>query len=100
MCVVSNIGTGWAEDFPQRYPWAPPFLPPVAPAPVTIITTGVDQEEFDRLKQEVEELKKLLAAAKEFDAATGQRDCEMDEKVALIKRVAEYVGVDLQDVFE
>lgn len=59
----------------------------------------ISREEFDALRCEVEELKALLLAAKAFDEATGQPDCEMDEKVELIKRVAEAVGVDLEDLF-
>lgn len=102
MCTVSNIGSGWGDTFPERYPWFQPYVPYVAPElpPIPAVIPGVSQDEFNRLKREVEELRKLLAAAKEFDAATGQPDCEMDEKVALIKRVAEYVGVDLKDLLD
>ena len=99
MCIVSNVGTGWGETFPDRYPWIQPYVQPLAP-PIPVTVPGVSQEEFDRLKREVEELRKLLVAAKAFDAATGQPDCEVDEKVALIRKVAEYVGVDLEDVLE
>ncbi len=60
---------------------------------------SVSRAEFDALRREMEELKKLLTAAKQFDEATGQPDCEMDEKVTLIKAIAKLVGVDLGDVF-
>ena len=99
MCTVSNIGTGWGVTVPDRYPWIQPYVQPYAP-PMPAVIPGVSQFEFDRLKREVEELRKLLAAAKAFDAATGQPDCEVDEKVALIKRIAEIVGVDLGDVLD
>lgn len=100
MCTVSNIGTGWGGTFPQRYPWIQPYVEPKPyPSPIPVIP-GVSQDEFNRLKREVVELRKLLAAAKAFDAATGQPDCEVDEKVALIKRIAEFVGVDLGDVLD
>ena len=58
------------------------------------------KEEFDALKKEVEELKQLLKAAKKFDEETGQPDCHMDDKVDFIKKLAEYVGVDLEDIFK
>lgn len=99
MCTVSNIGTGWGGTFPDRYPWIQPYVPTPSP-PIPAVIPGVSQEEFNRLKREVEELKKLLRAAKVFDAATGQPDCEVDEKVALIRKIAEFVGVDLEDVLD
>lgn len=99
MCTVSNIGSGWGGTFPNRYPWIKPYTPPFA-NPIPAVIPGVSKDEFDRLKQEVVELRKLLAAAKAFDVATGQPDCEVDEKVALIKRIAEFVGVDLSDVLD
>ncbi len=97
MCMVSNIGDGYGQTFPQNWPH---FVPHVNPAPNVIIQQGVSEAEFDALKQEVEQLKKLLQAAKDFDKATGQPHCEMDEKVKLIKAIAKLVGVDLGDVFE
>lgn len=64
------------------------------------MNVGPSREEFDRLKKEVEELKLLLKAAQKFDEATGQPHCEQDEKIAFIKKIAEFVGVDLKDVFK
>lgn len=57
------------------------------------------REEFEALKKEVEELKKLLLAAKEYDEKTGEPDCEIDEKVEVIKKIAKLVGVDMESVF-
>lgn len=92
MCAVSFIGDEWSRRIPPQYPWAVPnYVPRIdRPSPT--------QEEFEALKREVEALRELLKAAKKYDAATGQPDCEMDEKVALLKRIAEAVGIDLTDV--
>ena len=95
MCVVSMIGDGWSKTVPEVYPWV---NPPTVTKEV-IIQSGVSQEEFDKLKREVEELKLLLLAAKRFDEKTGQPDCEIDEKIELIKKIAKVVGVDMEDVF-
>ncbi len=61
--------------------------------------SGIEKAELDALRKEVLELKELLMAAKKFDAATGQPDCEMDAKVKLIKELAKLFGIDLGDVF-
>lgn len=66
---------------------------------ISLDLSKVSKEDFDALKAEVEELKILLLAAKRFDEATGQKDCEMDEKVEFIRTVAEFIGVDVDEVF-
>ena len=98
MCMVSYVGTEWNRSVPIQYPFVQPWIQ--TPVPTISFTESVSREEFEALKHEIEELKKLLIAAKQFDAATGQPDCEMDEKVALIKRLADLVGVDLSEVLE
>lgn len=90
MCTISMVSDGWRDQFPQRWPQF---------TSDNFQISQVSRVEFDALKREVEELRKLLEAAKAFDKATGQPDCHMDDKVALIKKVAEMVGVDLGDVF-
>ena len=114
MCTVSNIGDGYRDNFPPRWPgivqpnaWPVqrtgvpyPAQPGIPEHPLVIDTSGVSKEEFEALKKEVEELKQLLKAAKKFDEETGQPDCHMDDKVDFIKKLAEYVGVDLEDIFK
>lgn len=103
MCTVSNIGDGYKDNFAPRWPNVPIW--PTPPVGVTYpaqpyFVPAVSKEEFDALKKEVEELKQLLKAAKKFDEETGQPDCHMDDKVDFIKKLAEYVGVDLEDIFK
>lgn len=104
MCTVSMMMDGWRDQFPQRYPnWVAPITP-FMPTPVTPdgarIDPGVSRAEFDKLKAEVEELKKLILAAKKFDEATGQPHCEAEDKTAFVKKLAEMLGVDMKGVFE
>lgn len=111
MCVVSYIGDSYRTSFPERwptvYPWVYPHTPERWPSKPTIAPqkdypfkpTEVTKQEFESLKKEVEELKKLLLAAKEYDKNTGQPDCQMDEKVEFLKKIADFVGVDLKEVF-
>ena len=104
MCTTSAIGDNWRLTFPNRYPnWGPnPLAPnPLQPiAPSYGVYNGISRLEFDQLKAEMAELKKLLLAAQEFDKKTGQPNCEIDEKVAMIKKIAEMVGVDMSEVFK
>lgn len=109
MCAVSNIGDYWKDQLPKKHPWVAPYTDPGYPSvPAYPIDRGslqptppgVTQEQFNELKKEMEELKKLLKAAIEYDKKTGEPDCHMDEKVALIKRLAELVGVDMKDIFK
>ena len=39
----------------------------------------------------------LLRLGKEYDAEHGEPDCELDEKMAFLRKVAARVGVDLDE---
>jgi hypothetical protein len=93
MCTVSNVGDFYGSKWLQDYPWT-------MPTTVTVIPVEVTRAEFDALRAEVEECKELVLAAKRIDAALGEPNCEMDEKVALLKRVAELVGIDMSELFQ
>lgn len=102
MCVVSNVGDYYGRRWPEQYPWVPevPYTPqPGTGDKIIVNPPEVSRKEFEALKKDVEEALRLLKNAKEIDRVTGQPDCEMDEKVAIIKRFAEVVGVDLSEVF-
>ena len=59
----------------------------------------VSREEFDELKRQVEDMLEILKVAKLYDEENGEPDCAMDEKVGILRKVAELVGVDLSEVF-
>lgn len=99
MCVVSMVG----DHFNDRW-W--PQIQPQSPFDRSTITTdqlsvflAPTRKEFDALKKEVEEMKKLLERAVEYDKKNNEPHCEMEDKVALLKKVAELVGVSLEDIF-
>lgn len=104
MCVVSMVGDYYKDTLPYRHPgWfdRADQVPPdsgVFPFPV-VRPAEVTKAEFDALKKDMEYIKTLLMKAKELDIATGQPDCEMDDKIAFLKKIAEAVGVDLKEVF-
>jgi hypothetical protein len=88
--MVSMVGDYWRDrTLPESFPSYPSWPNNVPPS----------RAEFEDLKRSVEELKNLLVAAKRYDVVQGEPDCEMDDKVSLIKRLAEIVGVDMKEVF-
>lgn len=90
MCMTSAIITDRINDWAFRQQ-----------------TTGIVQDiqlraEFEQFRVEVRQemlaLKELLMAAKKFDEATGQPDCEQAEKVEKLRQMAKLVGIDMDDV--
>lgn len=100
MCVVSMIGDEfqkrwWPDGFPQQQ------QPQIAPIDwEKILRPPPTRDEFDALKREVELMRDLLKAAKEYDERNKEPHCEMDEKVALLKAMAKMMGVDLSEIFK
>lgn len=74
--------------------------PPAAPPGVTTPFVGVSRQEFDELKRDVLEMKALLKRAKEYDERNGEPGCEMEAKMALLRKVAAAVGIDLDDILK
>lgn len=110
MCVVSMVGDFYSDKWKQPWPQPKSFPPekPIIPISVedivktaspTIYKEYVTKEDFDVLKKEVLEMKELLKRALDYDKRNNEPNCEMEEKVALLRQVAEFVGVTLEDVF-
>lgn len=88
MCAVSMIydhyGDKWKQ--PPYVPWPPTYTPAIYP-PQSPITP-----------QEIEEFRKLLERAREYDKKNNQKDCELDSKREALKKLAKDLGVDLVDI--
>lgn len=97
MCVVSMVGDHYSDIFKPQ-PWFEPIKQWPSPNDAKLLEY-VTRAEFEALKRQVEEMKALLLRAKEYDERNNEPHCEMEDKVALLKRVAEAVGVSLEDVF-
>lgn len=94
MCVYSMIMDHYWDKWkmpqqpvttPQPLPTIYPYAFPTPPQP--IITPA-----------EIEEFKKLLERAREYDKKHGQPDCELEEKRRKLKDLAETLGVDISFV--
>ena len=91
MCVVSMVGDYWSKrTLPSGFPNYDRFVD----------GGEVNRVEFEALKKSVEELKKLLIAAQKYDEAQGEPHCKHEDKVALIRKLAELVGVDMRGVLD
>ena len=60
------------------------WLPPPSPPQLT--------------DEEIADLRKLLERAKEYDARTGQKECELEEKKEKLRRLAAELGAKVEFV--
>lgn len=88
MCMVSVIGDVYKDKW-QGFPQS-----------VFTNYPEVSRIEFEALRKEVVALKELIEAANKFDKSTGQPHCEIEDKVSLLRKVAEAVGVNFNDVLK
>jgi hypothetical protein len=108
MCVVSAVSSDWIDRTQPRFPSVWPIYPPIKEpnlipaADFEISPKGLaakQREEIAELKEEVLKLKAELEKARAQDIADGNPDCEMEDKVTIIKGLARLLDVDMGDVF-
>ena len=99
MCVVSFIGDAYKKHFDDNL-WQPWRVAPYGDMPdnKTEPAPAVSKKDFDELKAKVEEMLEMLKAARAYDIATGQKDCQMEDKMEMLRRVCEVVGLDLTNI--
>ena len=85
MCVVSMVMEHKWDEWYRRYPITVPLPPWSVPAPQPPMPT----------REEIEEFRRLLERAREYDKRTGQPDCEMEEKRQKLKELADLLGVKI-----
>jgi hypothetical protein len=100
MCVVSMISDHyydkWRRLVPEPYEVPQPYRPvnPWLPTPSVKPTVPPISDE------EIEEFRRLLERAREYDRANNEPDCEMEEKKRRLKELADLLGVDISFVDE
>lgn len=93
MCVVSMVGDDWS----RRDKW--PQWPRELPFP------NKDMNDIQELKARMVTLeiavtmRTELEAAKQKDIDEGNPDCEMDDKVIILKKIADLLGETLDGIF-
>lgn len=95
MCSVSMVGDHYRDMWKDN-----PLTrqPSIQQWPPGAFDSSPTRSEFNELKRQVEEMKLLLARAKKYDEDNGEPECEIDEKMDLLRKVAKLVGVELDDV--
>lgn len=89
MCTVSMVGDHFNEWFKQpQYQQTFTHFPEVTKA------------EFEKLKNDVEQMRQLLIRAKLYDEKNNEPNCEIEEKMATLRKIAELVGINLDDVIK
>lgn len=105
MCVVSMVSDHYLEKWKEREWWPDgPSVEPTWPYETKPWVTPmvpwdpnkVSREEFDRVVRELEDLKQLLKRAKKYDEDNNEPDCEIDEKVETLKKIAKAFGVEIE----
>ena len=86
MCVVSAV----IDNYEQ---WRPDIFKGFEPVHV-----WATKQEIEELRKEIQMLKDILVKAKLFDDEIGQMDCEKVEKVAILKKIAKALDIDLDGV--
>jgi hypothetical protein len=100
MCVVSMVGDFYRDTWKPNPWYHGPAVVGGATGGTIVLGSDIKREEFDELKRQVLEMKELLKRAKAYDEANNEPDCEIDEKMDLLRRVASAVGVNLDDVIK
>lgn len=94
MCMISFVGDFYHDK------WLPhvPIQPSVSSNPTDITISEISRAEFDVLKKDVMDMKELLRRAKIYDEQNNQPDCHKEEKLKTLRKIAELVGINLDDV--
>lgn len=100
MCVVSMVMDHYQDRwFPKPQPG--PFIDGNAILIADLQKKLNEQNSLiEKLTREFEEMKSLLERAQKYDADNNEPDCEVDEKVQLMLKLAELLGVDPGDVLK
>ena len=96
MCVVSFIGDHYSDKWKDK--WEPYIPKPEDVQPFVFPHPQISRQEFDNLKKEVEEMRELLRKAKIYDEKNNEPNCEIEDKMKLLREIAKLVGIDLDDV--
>lgn len=97
MCVVSMVMDDYVDRWGRRY-W--PGIQPSTGSGTVLDNMSWTLPSAGPTQQELEEFRRLLERAREYDKRMNQPDCELEEKVATLKKLAAQLGVNLDDILK
>ena len=100
--IADHYRGKWSPNIPNTYPYHPGGLAPPLPDPLIPFKTQPTQnveKDIAELRKEVQEMKELLKRAIKYDEDNNEPHCETKEKIEFLRKVAEAVGLNLDDVF-
>ena len=89
MCTVSMVMEHYGDNWRRRY-W-----PDVAPQTQPLVWPPIKVPQMLPTQQELDEFRRLLDRAREYDKRNAEPDCELAEKRQLLLDMAKKLGVDI-----
>jgi hypothetical protein len=96
MCTYSMIADHYKDKWSPLSQYVYPQTTPLG----TPWPAALPDPEIAKIREELADMKKLLLKAIEYDKKNGSPHCEMKEKVDFLKKVAEFVGVDIKEIIQ
>lgn len=94
MCVVSMIGDHYHNKW--RDPGYQDLFKQITQP--THADLKKVEDKIEALRKEVKEMKELLKRAKIYDEKNNEPNCEIEQKLETLRKVAELVGVNLDEL--
>lgn len=94
MCVLSMVVDHYSDKWEDRNLWRGPYMEtsPWTTLPEGKLTPMITEEE-------IEELRKLLGRAREYDKKNSEPDCESKDKIDRLKKILQDMKVSVE-IFE
>lgn len=105
MCVMSMVSDYEIDKWRQ---WASPVSPPNTTTPIVIQNGDPKKLEiqienlnknFEELRKDFLDFKKLILKAIDYDERNNEPECEVEDKVRLIKEIAGRLNIDVSDIW-
>lgn len=102
MCVVSAVLDHHTRTWPEQFANAwPPINDPVNLPFKFTDESPTTREQLDTLRKEVVELSaqveyllELIPTLRKYDEDNNEPDCEMEDKIKLIRKICDALGID------